>query len=142
MITYLPHKDFKQALECLSLQHLTQTSKDAYYIILVIEAKNSRQFYHGIHAHSRHPSTLMWESHLDTLKLYYNMSLIILTQKLKLKLEPPKLFQGILSISTPPWLGDTRLHQTHRNLLMNSSRHYEQFGWTQKAYANGLYWPS
>lgn len=144
MITYLPHSDFKQSLECLSDEHLVQTIQHAGHIILVIRGKINRQFYHGMIAFARHPAVLMWEPHLDTLKLYYNMGILIIKQRFKNQpfYIPLKLFQGILSISTPPWLGDKRLHQTHRHLLMISSKHYDKFRWTKTSYSDGLYWPS
>ena len=36
-------------------------------------------------------------------------------------------------VKLPPWLGDDKLHQTHRSaLLYKLSNHYEQYGWADE----------
>lgn len=41
----------------------------------------------------------------------------------------------------PEWLGDRRVHLTHRaNLLRKDPEHYGQFGWAVKP-REGYYWP-
>lgn len=41
----------------------------------------------------------------------------------------------------PTWLGDPRLHSSHRGrLLMKQPKHYGQFGWSDAPCA-GYFWP-
>lgn len=41
----------------------------------------------------------------------------------------------------PPWLGDDRVHSSHRaNLLRKDFEHYSQFGWSEHP-QEGYYWP-
>lgn len=41
----------------------------------------------------------------------------------------------------PPWLGDERVHSSHRaNLLRKKYAHYSQFGWKETP-VKGYYWP-
>ena len=51
------------------------------------------------------------------------------------------VYNNLLGTLVPPWLGDERVHKTHRsNLLRKDPAHYSQFGWTEP---NNLlyYWP-
>jgi hypothetical protein len=44
-------------------------------------------------------------------------------------------------VTLPPWLGDERLHASHRaNLLRKSAGYYRRFGWTESP-DMPYYWP-
>lgn len=92
-----------------------------------------------------HPVSKMWKGYEHQLCLYCVAGLYALAERghhyptwfayfneqmLHVPFTPP-----------PPWLGDERLHSSHRaNLLRKDEDYYSQFGWTEEP-TEGYYWP-
>lgn len=95
---------------------------------------------------SSHPASRMWQGHFWHLGLY----LLSCYHELKSRgFHYPthaRETYGIMlchnaNIDPPPWLGDERLHSSHRaNLLRKDPKHYGQFGWVEEP-SNEYFWP-
>lgn len=100
-------------------------------------------------AWANHPATRMWRGYENALVEY---GLIVCiewrergfddTCRDKIHAFATKTkFEDDEQIPYPPWLGDERLHSSHRAaLLYKSPSHYSQFGWTETP-KQDYYWP-
>lgn len=100
-------------------------------------------------AWSHHPATRMWRGFPDAL-VEYGLIMTIEwrergfddTCRDKIHAFATKTkFEDDEEIAYPPWLGDERLHSSHRAaLLYKSPDHYSQFNWTETP-KQDYYWP-
>ncbi|MGD9211449.1 MAG: pyrimidine dimer DNA glycosylase/endonuclease V [Desulfobacteraceae bacterium] len=87
-----------------------------------------------------HVATQMWKGYEEALELYRNT---IIKTWILLGHANNVMLSAIdeSSIKLPPWLGDERLHSSHRAaLLFKKPLHYLQFEWLEKQEQN-YYWP-
>lgn len=78
----------------------------------------------------------MWEAHKDALAAYLWAGVQELLVRGKDYRDRPWAQEiqryDLLTTSMPAWLGDERLHASHRsNLLRKDPEHYGQFGWSE-----------
>lgn len=75
-----------------------------------------------------HPATKMWRGYTKALRLYHDT---IITEWVERGYENNMdLFQVKKPFNFPQWLGDNRLHRSHKsNLLRKGSEYYGQFNW-------------
>jgi hypothetical protein len=84
-----------------------------------------------------HLATLMWEDHLETLRLYMNVAIKAWCGRKNADGNPTKNTMKIVDIdksklSLPPFIGDKEFHATHRaNLLYKDSDFYGKHGWSE-----------
>ena len=83
-----------------------------------------------------HPATKMWRGYEGALEVY--MAVCIVEWRSRGHRDTcwekwKEQSNGIvLPNDDPPWLGDQRLHSSHRsNLLRKNVDHYGQFGWDE-----------
>lgn len=134
MQTFLPYPDFYQSAACLDRQRLGKQRVEGYQILRTLLGISS--------GWANHPATRMWRGYEHVLRAYTDACIDEwlargYVNNIVLPTIPPEYpYQG-----KPPWLGDDRLHSSHRsNLLRKQPSHYNQFGWTDDP-AAPYYWP-
>lgn len=92
-------------------------------------------------AWSNHPAVLMWRGYEEALENYlYAILMEWVTRGFENNI-PPLLYKNS-SRTFPKWLGDERLHSSHRAaLLFKNPKHYKQFNWTEEPKMD-YFWPT
>lgn len=137
MQVLLPFPSFTHSLACLDRARLGAQRGECARILHHLSI--------GGASCDAHPATRMWRGHEAALGVY--MTLCIrewLSQGYVNTLEPPyqadwtpaplyHFHAAMLPVSrivSPPWLGDTALHASHRSMLLRRSpEHYGRLGW-------------
>lgn len=135
MQTFLPYPDFKKSAACLDNKRLNRQIGEAYLIYEINTGKTESGY-------RNHPATRMWRGFEDALAMYINALLEEWKNVRKhnyyldlIEIKDPN------SIKMPQWLGDERLHSSHRaNLLRKDAFYYGNFGWTEGP-GDTYYWP-
>jgi hypothetical protein len=87
----------------------------------------------------------MWQGYQSALASYSLELLRELTRRGRHYPHHYEFFEQFIADDTmPPWLGDERLHSSHRAaLLWKDPVHYEQFGWTEEMSCppHPYFWP-
>ncbi|KXA95115.1 hypothetical protein AKJ65_02540 [candidate division MSBL1 archaeon SCGC-AAA259E19] len=119
MQTFLPYPSFQKSAEVLDFRRLGKQRSEALIILRAIKIGNDW---------SNHPATKMWEGYERALKLYHDT---VIKEWIKRGYENNMdLFNVKTSVDYPPWLGDERLHDSHKsNLLRKNPDYYSQFNW-------------
>lgn len=102
-----------------------------------VEARMILRWLRNPNDYPRHQNagyTIMWKGYEEALCLYYNACCDEWArrggQNIVCQPEPVNAAASSSSVKLPPWLGDDKLHRTHRSaLLYKHSEHYETFGW-------------
>ena len=135
MQTFLPYADFKKSAECLDYKRLGKQRVEALQIYIMVSGQRTEGGW------INHPATNMWRGYPDALGLYLNACIDEWIRRgysnsiEKIKIDNNK------EVMMPPWLGDERVHASHRsNLLRKDAYYYEQFNWAE---GPGLpyFWP-
>lgn len=148
MQTFLPFSNFTKSAKCLDRQRLGKQRVECKQILTALESKRS-----GRKAGwQNHPATRMWERQEAALCCYaidicqewlnrgYKDSLLSWFENYRELLRSC----GADPEDRPQWLGDERLHASHRGrLLFKDPVHYGQFGWTDtpRSDTEGYWWP-
>jgi hypothetical protein len=130
MQTFLPYEDYvksAKALDNLRLNKQTVEVKQIYNALTNPEAKGWKN----------HPATIMWEGCELSLIIYgWHMCQEWIDRGFKTKLADE--FHNIMlehkaeTLVHPKWLGDQRVHSSHRqSLLSKKYEWYCQFGWPE-----------
>ena len=136
MQTFLPHSDFAKAMSCLDDSRLgNQVYREGITIL------------RG--GWSNHPASRMWSWHKPALALYLLAGVHELSSRGRQYWDRPWyaeikscLPDDWSTVEMPAWLGDERLHSSHRAaLLYKRPSWYNQFGWTEQPGLN-YWWPS
>lgn len=123
--TFLPYDSFAKSLSCLDLKRLGNQRRECRSILTVLLDKPDSRY-------RNHAAVRMWRGYENALILYYNCALEIFAERgghnIQLKpleyLDKPMLF--------PPWLGDDRVHASHRSkLLSKKPEWYQKYNWTE-----------
>jgi hypothetical protein len=138
--TFLPYSDFEKSVKCLDWKRLNKQRVEAHQIYNIItgKAKLNRK---GKIAWACHPAVLMWHGFPEVLGLYYNLCIREWKERGH---KNNMLIIGDLPtlIKNPEWLGDERLHSSHRQtLLFKKYEWYRQFGWEESPIYE-YFWPS
>lgn len=132
MQTFLPSADFEACARCLDSRRLGNQRLEALIILRTLRRQTSGGWRH-------HPAVKMWRGHENELGHYLNCMIEewvrrgyrnhIRRRRVRFPLRPP------------PWLGEERLHASHRsNLLRKDPAHYGRFGWRESPDLP-YYWP-
>ena len=134
MQTFVPYPDFKQSMSVLDDSRLGNQVYREGMTLLRGKWPN-------------HPASKMWRGYESALANYLMAGVIELMKRGKDYTDRPWYHElesyAMLSdlALLPPWLGDERVHSSHRaNLLRKDPVHYGQFGWTEQP-QEGYYWP-
>jgi hypothetical protein len=140
MQSFLPYPDFAQSAKALDMKRLGKMRVETLQILNTI--LNNKKGW------ANHPAVSMWrtyENHLvdyglaiceewigrgykdtcfDKIKKWQNLA--------------PNGFKGM----PPPWLGDERLHSSHKSaLLFKNPQFYQQYKWPEVAKLD-YFWPT
>ena len=138
MQTFLPYSSFIRSAEVLDNKRLGNQIKEVAQIAQTLIESGGWQ---------NHPAVEMWYHYYDAL-MYYGFECYIEWRRRFLACERggkrdhksgewiKNQFYAIgysATIANPPWLGDERLHSSHRAcLLAKNFEWYSQFGWDEK----------
>lgn len=139
MQTFLPFASFKQSARCLDYRRLGKQRSEARMIIDILEGRGKISKT-GKVAWINHPAVKMWKGYEGALKAYYNT---VLTEWIRRGYKNGMEIAYIdRNISFPPWLGDDRLHSSHRsNLLRKNFAFYGKFNWEEDP-EQPYFWPT
>jgi hypothetical protein len=132
MQTFLPYADFEKCATCLDSRRLGNQRLEALIILRTLRRQCPQGWRH-------HPAVKMWREYEDALAHYLNCMIDEWVRRgyrntiRRRRVRRP--------IAMPRWLGDERLHASHRsNLLRKDPVWYGGFGWKEPP---GLpyFWP-
>lgn len=138
MQTFLPYADFMQCAKVLDHNRLGKQRAECIQIYTAISYPH--------YGWQTHPAVKMWRGYEKALLEYatcicyewkYNRAkrdfVYYEVQAKQAKLNGPIVY--------PPWLGNERLHSSHRAALLHKSLlHYQQYDWKEKPELN-YFWP-
>lgn len=138
MQTFLPYADYFESAKTLDNMRL---GNQCY--------RECKTLLNGGWIH--HPASKMWHGYERQLCLYSMTLAVEMERRGKWKPDvAPRWYSYFYNKSfeypdtgLPPWLGDDRVHSSHRaNLLRKDPVHYGQFGWTETPTdISDYYWP-
>ena len=122
MQTFLPYPDFELSVKSLDSRRLIKQVLEVQQIITIITNKQG--------AWKNHPAVLMWKDHVPCLALYGLIAAKEYTRRYGkihacvANIKPYATYKPKM----PWWLGDTRLHRSHRaNLLRKDRLFYRRY---------------
>ena len=128
MITFLPFADFVASAVCLDRARLGKQRVETRQILFALAGFTT--------AWVNHPAVRMWSGYEKALSNYGHA---IVSQWMLRGYNASFQFALYDSPPTPPWLGDERLHLSHRsNLFRKDPVHYAAFACDSLPY----FWPS
>jgi hypothetical protein len=124
MQTFLPYSNFLGSVGCLDAQRLNRQRVEAHLIINALKGE-SKQF-------ESDPCVMMWVGYVPALTQYMRLCVIEwINRGFKNTMEIPS---ENWDFKNPPWLGDRRLHDSHKsNLLKKAPAHYSIYNWRVQA---------
>jgi len=125
--TFLPFENFQDCANCLDNKRLGKQRVEAKQIIDVLEGKKT--------GWASHPAVRMWEGYVPSLKRYYN-TIVKEWKSRGFKNSMPYLQEH--EGPDPPWLGDIRVHISHRANLKRKDPVFYSFDIEP---FEGYYWP-
>lgn len=133
MQTFLPYENFKNTALCLDRQRLGKQRVETLQILNTLLGLSE--------GWRSHPAVKMWRGYEAALWLYgQTMIGEWVARGYKNTMVLPGHFTA-KDLKMPPWLGDKRLHASHRsNLLRKDPVWYGQFDWTDNP-ADPYVWP-
>lgn len=133
MQTFLPYADFAACANVLDRQRLGKQRVECKQIILALTDP--------AYGWKHHPATKMWRGHVGQLAIYgATMCAEWLSRGYQDSLL--RFFCDYIqpNESLPAWMGDDRVHASHRSALLRKlPEHYQQFGW--QCDTPEYYWP-
>jgi hypothetical protein len=132
MQTFLPYPDAVKTAKCLDYRRLGKQRVEAMQILNTITGASI--------GWRNHPAVKMWVGYAPFLELYCNAMISewigrgYKNTMVIYRTDPQ-------SVTPPPWLGDERVHSSHRaNLIRKDPDFYGKFGWTESP-ITGYFWP-
>lgn len=136
MQTFLAYPDFAQSAAVMDRARLGKQRVECYQILRAITDPS--------YGWQNHPAVKMWRGHTAYLALY---GMYICEEWIRRgykdtcrdKIVP---YLNSPDDTPPPWLGDERVHSSHRaNLLRKMPEWYGQFGWVESP-DMPYFWPT
>lgn len=137
MQTFLPYADFDECARVLDRQRLGKQRVEAYQILRTLTGLSQ--------GWRNHPAVRMWAGHARAL-VRYGLAVCREWRRRGYRDQMGERLAAMLphiagTHDDPPWLGDERLHSSHRAaLLAKAPEHYGQFGWAETPGID-YYWP-
>ncbi len=136
--TFLPSESFEESAKWLDDRRLNKQILEAKTIYDIVSGKNTNSRW------ANHTATNLWKGYSEALALYYN-SCLHEWKEVRHKNHSYKeiLIDVNIHVWMPPWLGDVRLHSSHRcNLLRKDFEFYSKYGWQENLikYETAPYW--
>jgi len=137
MQTFLAYPEFVKSARVLDRQRLGKQRIEAKLLLEIALGRESRW--------ENHPASLMWRPYPWALAMY---GWHICNEWRRRGYEDNQLgfFDAQVKLHipnvVPPWLGDPRLHASHRAALLHKfPEHYQQFNWAEQPVIN-YFWPT
>jgi len=131
MQTFLPYPDYAASAAALDYRRLGKQRVEGYQILRTLLGISD--------GWANHPAVKMWDGYEGAL---YHYTLACIGEWVNRGYRNTMIlpyFHGAAYPVNPPWLGDDRLHSSHRsNLLRKEPGYYSQHGWTDDP--NAPYW--
>lgn len=130
MQTFLPYNCFYESAKALDYRRLGKQRVEAMQLVnstyKLLQDPNAKVGW------ANHPARTMWTGYMDALKHYHN---IMVEEWINRGFKNTMKFYEIpSSIVLPHWLGDERIHASHRsNLIRKDPAYYSQFNWAESA---------
>lgn len=124
MQTFLPHPDFAASARVLDYKRLGKQRVETKQILMALTGQ--------IKGWRSHPATKMWTGHEQALARYG----VAICREWRARGYRDTLlpyFEAVASDQpAPSWLGDSRIHASHRsNLLRKDMPFYGRYGWCE-----------
>lgn len=157
MQTFLPYPDYNLSAHCLDDKRLKNQVKECAQIlaslrggafILVPRGIDYEPVQYSTGGYPAHPATLMWKGYERQLSLYACSCIAEMRRRGSTAM---KVYENMFnqcarlfpSNGKPAWLGDDRMHASHRSqLLKKDPEYYGQWGWIEKPGAIDYWWPT
>ena len=132
MQTFLPHPSFLDSARCLDRQRLGKQRVEGYQILRTLLGISTGWV--------NHPAVKMWRGHEYMLRLYTQTCI---DEWVRRGYTNNIMLPAVHNAGTiPVWLGNRRLHSSHRsNLLRKDPIHYGQFNWSDDP-STPYWWPT
>jgi hypothetical protein len=134
MQTFLPDSDYSISAVCLDNRRLGKQRLECKQILLAL-GFSVGPHYPGKRGWRNHPAVRMWRGFEHELGLY---AVSVCDEwrtrgfKDSLRVQFEKALARIPATGAPPWLGNQKLHASHRsNLLRKDKEFYGKFAWTE-----------
>ena len=134
MQTFLPYPSFKQSAECLDTKRLGKQRVEVLQILNALSGQSKGWV--------NHPATLMWKGYTYSLAAYGQYCIDEWVKRGYSNSIALDEWLYTAHMDNPPWLGDPRLHDSHKsNLLRKFPEYYSRYGWDVP---NDIpyYWPT
>lgn len=116
MQTFLPYPDFKKSVEILDYKRLGKQRVETFQVLNILLGRTSTKGW------VNHPVTKMWRGYESALQTYQNFTI---QEWIKRGYRNNMPFEKILiETQMPPWIGDERLHRSHRSNLLRKDWEY------------------
>jgi len=141
MQTFLPTSDFEESARLLDYKRLGKQRVEGMQLL------NAMQPDYPHKGWLNHPAKKMWEGYEDCLKYYVNC--MIREWKGRGYNNTMKLYDHPPVFDIPEWMGNEKIHKSHRmNLLRKDFKYYSRH-WPEEAYNHAhevmsypYYWPT
>lgn len=139
MQTFLPYADYIKSAEVLDRQRLGKQRVEVLQMVRALAGISK--------GWTNHPATKMWQGHaLDLIDYGQIMCLEWVERGYKDtcfdKMEELRSMFGADEATQPSWIGDDRLHSSHRSsLLRKAPEHYRPF-WPTESDSMEYWWPT
>ena len=121
MQTFLPYPSFERSAAVLDYRRLGKQRVEAQQILNAIDSSD--------YGWQNHPAVGMWRPYRDALVLYRNVMIGEWVSRGYNNTMPYLCHDEPI---LPDWLGDERLHASHRsNLLRKDPEFYGQYDWAE-----------
>lgn len=123
MQTFLPYPNFFDCAVCLDTKRLGKQRVECFQILNTLTGKSK--------GWSSHPAVTMWRGYEQCLMEYTNVMILEwVSRGYRNTMFTYAVAHGCSK--RPPWLGDHKLHSSHRAaLLYKLYDHYSQFNWVE-----------
>lgn len=136
MQTFLPEPSFYKTFKLLDYRRLGKQRVECKQILLALTQEN--------YGWKNHPATKMWRGHEAALCSY---AIVCCSEwksrgyKDTLLPEFESMLQTLPACGLPPWIGDKRLHDSHKsNLIRKMPEYYWEF-WPDIPIDLPYFWP-
>ena len=144
MQTFLTYECFTESAIILDWQRHNKQRSEANDIIGILTnfadtSHSTKQQAYLVKRYSNHPAVRMWSDNVDALKVYFN---VFIYEWVQAGYENNySYFKTPMFVDMPEWLGDPRLHYSHRANLVRKDPDFYGFFWPDVDPAAPYWWP-
>ena len=125
MQTFMPYPDIVKSVRCLDYKRLGKQRVEAM--------QTYNQITKGKGGYPHHPVNKMWKDNPSALAYYHNVCIDEWIKRgYNNTMEMITDISALDPIRLPDWIGDNRVHASHRsNLLRKDQEFYGQYDWSE-----------